>query len=449
MRSIRHDDIIIGERIRPIDESHARSLAEDIKKNGLLQPLVLQSAETPLLVIGGHRRRAIQILRDGGVPTYRYGGMDISTNRCAHIIVGDLSPHELLEMELAENILRLELTWQERMATVAKLHKGLQEQHPDIPQTATATAVVMVEKGDTRGIDGARVEVARSAIIAEHMSIPEVAAAKTLNEAWTVVRKNVQSTANRALANIMKDTPTVHTFHKGPFSTLQCEGVSLIISDPPYGIEADTWTTKFKDTPHQYKDDLATAIATATAILTLGMEKWTLDRANLFMCCSPELWHILAEAAIALGWSIWPRPLVWKKSNEGIRPWGIQGFAYTYETILYATKGQKGLVKSVGDVIEVYKVARHNRLHGAQKPVELYQRLIELTCNPGDTILDPTCGSGTIFPAANLTKTFAIGAEQDETLWPIIIPRLSEGIGEPTTQPELDAALTTLSLESL
>ena len=33
---------------------------------------------------------------------------------------------------------------------------------------------------------------------------------------------------------------------------------------------------------------------------------------------------------------------------------------------------------------------------------------------PGDRVLDPCCGSGTIFRAAALTKTIATGIERDE-----------------------------------
>lgn len=33
--------------------------------------------------------------------------------------------------------------------------------------------------------------------------------------------------------------------------------------------------------------------------------------------------------------------------------------------------------------------------HPTQKPVKLYERLIRFFTNPGDTVLDPMCGSGT------------------------------------------------------
>lgn len=52
--------------------------------------------------------------------------------------------------------------------------------------------------------------------------------------------------------------------------------------------------------------------------------------------------------------------------------------------------------------------------HPTQKPVELYKWLIERYSKPGDTILDPTFGSGnSVFTAFDMDRS-AIGIEKDE-----------------------------------
>ena len=51
------------------------------------------------------------------------------------------------------------------------------------------------------------------------------------------------------------------------------------------------------------------------------------------------------------------------------------------------------------------------RFHPTQKPVDLFEELICLHTNPGDTVLDSFCGSGTTLVAAELTKRSFIGAE--------------------------------------
>ncbi|MEM9523450.1 MAG: DNA methyltransferase, partial [Pseudomonadota bacterium] len=49
-----------------------------------------------------------------------------------------------------------------------------------------------------------------------------------------------------------------------------------------------------------------------------------------------------------------------------------------------------------------------------QKPVLLLQRIIELTTEPGDVVLDPFCGSGTTLVAAQTLQRNAIGIDISE-----------------------------------
>jgi DNA modification methylase len=78
---------------------------------------------------------------------------------------------------------------------------------------------------------------------------------------------------------------------------------------------------------------------------------------------------------------------------------------------LFAWKGKKSCI-IMGDVIDVPPV--RTKKHAAEKPVELYRRLLSRSCQIGDTVLDPCCGTGTIFPAATLCRVTATGIEQDE-----------------------------------
>lgn len=67
-------------------------------------------------------------------------------------------------------------------------------------------------------------------------------------------------------------------------------------------------------------------------------------------------------------------------------------------------------------------------IHPTQKPIELLEYLIKTYTNPGDTVLDPTMGSGTTGVAcANLNRKF-IGIEKDENYFNIAARRIAQSV---------------------
>lgn len=70
-----------------------------------------------------------------------------------------------------------------------------------------------------------------------------------------------------------------------------------------------------------------------------------------------------------------------------------------------------------------------NKMHPTQKPVELMRYLVRTYTNPGDMVLDVTCGSGTTCLAAMLEGRKSIGIEKDEQYAKIAINRIAEARG--------------------
>lgn len=73
-----------------------------------------------------------------------------------------------------------------------------------------------------------------------------------------------------------------------------------------------------------------------------------------------------------------------------------------------------GMVRAIySNVLVARKVPLGDRLHPAQKPVELTNVLVSLLTNEGDTVVDPFAGAGsTLVSAASLDRVY-IGAEID------------------------------------
>jgi len=68
---------------------------------------------------------------------------------------------------------------------------------------------------------------------------------------------------------------------------------------------------------------------------------------------------------------------------------------------------------------------REGKLHPTQKPVSLYEWLVQTYSNPGDVVLDPCMGSGTTGHAALLHNRQFIGFESDPTFYATAADRLN------------------------
>ena len=72
--------------------------------------------------------------------------------------------------------------------------------------------------------------------------------------------------------------------------------------------------------------------------------------------------------------------------------------------------------------------ARERSGYPTQKPIILLERIIELTTNKGDIVLDPFCGSGTTLVAAQLLERQYIGIDQSEEAVQLSSERLKEPV---------------------
>ncbi|MHB8419718.1 MAG: DNA-methyltransferase [Myxococcales bacterium] len=87
--------------------------------------------------------------------------------------------------------------------------------------------------------------------------------------------------------------------------------------------------------------------------------------------------------------------LVWDKLLLGMGHY----FRRRHELIVFASKGKRPLSRR--DLPDVWPVKRLSKArYATQKPVELFERMIEASCEPGFTVLDPFMGSGSAAVAA-------------------------------------------------
>ena len=105
--------------------------------------------------------------------------------------------------------------------------------------------------------------------------------------------------------------------------------------------------------------------------------------------------------------------LIWEKNNHSTGD--LKGdFAPKVEFVIFIQKGRVE-IKGKRDP-NIFRFAKTgNELHPTQKPVNMFEYLIEKFSNPSDIVLDPFSGSGTTAIACENTNRRWVCIEKDET----------------------------------
>jgi site-specific DNA-methyltransferase (adenine-specific) len=423
-----HINAIIIAPNRQRQEFNPESLAElsqSIQKLGLLHPIVCRNTPDGAMLVAGERRlRAMQMLIELDIP-FNHGSQIFSEGLVPVTWVDMLSTEEAFEAELEENIMRVDLTWQERATAVQQLHSLRTKQKASIGEVQTLSATVNeIKRGDANNWDMA---VAREElIVASHMDDPEVAKASSVKEALKVVEKKKKKAHREELAKTFDLAKTPHTVKLGDseklFETLEDESVDCLLTDPPYGMDAADFGSNFH-TSHEYNDtwDYFTKLGYWLARQSFRVLK---PNTHAYVFCNFSGFAYLQTQFESAGFKVWAQPMIWSKGN-GNAPWITKGHKKTYECILFASKGAREMNIVKTDVLSYPPVTERD--HAAEKPVALYVDLLSRSVNPGDTVLDPFAGSGTIFAAADECSCIGIGFERSQDYYNGILNRIKQG----------------------
>jgi site-specific DNA-methyltransferase (adenine-specific) len=203
------------------------------------------------------------------------------------------------------------------------------------------------------------------------------------------------------------------------------ESFDVILTDPPYGIDAQDFGDaggRLVAQTHEYDDvggETWEALMQGFAVQSFRVAK---KEAHAYVCCDIDMYHWLKRTMEGAGWYVHRTPLINYKLDGSRVPLPENGPQRKWEMVLYAIKGWKKVTRIYPDVIETRGDA--NLAHGAQKPVALYENLLKRSIRPGDTVLDPFAGTGTIFPAAHSVLCKATGIEIDDVYAGIAAARL-------------------------
>lgn len=399
-------------------------LAESIVSKGLMQPIVLKD-DGKTLVAGERRIKAVALVYTMR-QRFKHNGKDIPEGHIPFNLLHDLPEDLIYEAELEENIRRENLTPQEEMQAIASLHKLRAKNNPN--QTLEATAAEVWP--DSSNSSGHTVDVRDALLVAEYINDPAVAKAKTKKEAAKAVQKKLAREHATKLAqefSIATEIESPHVHVKGDaietLTIMPAGIVDVLCTDPPYGIGAHEFGD-MADNEHVYDDSYENWIP---LMWNLARESYRVCKphAHAYVFCDWSRFAELSAYFTDAGWNVWPRPLIWSKGN-GMLAKPKFGPRYTYETILFANKGEKEVLTVGAPDVITLPLAKNVR-HAAEKPVALYVELLSRSALPGDHVLDPFMGSGTVFPAANVCKLRATGVESNDVAYGFAVQRMEEG----------------------
>jgi len=182
--------------------------------------------------------------------------------------------------------------------------------------------------------------------------------------------------------------------------------IDLLVTDPPYeSLEkhrAIGTTTRLKHSKASSNDWFSIFPNSRFEELFIEVYRVLKRNTHFYLFCDQETMFVAKPIAEQVGFRFW-KPLIWDKRKIGM------GYHYRarYECILFFEKGKRKLHDlSIPDILEMPRVYRG---YPAEKPVGVSEILIAQSTHPGDVVVDPFMGSGSIGVAAVRNERHFLG----------------------------------------
>ena len=425
------DEIYIPRSSRQRTSMDTSDLDQSIFERGVLQPIIVRPSnegdETDLswVIVAGERRLQSSI---------KQGILDIPAR-----LGSELSTLEWELIELEENIKRQNLSWQDEIKAVLKLHTILASQTEEWTGKNTAGYIGLSE--------GAVTKMLR---VAKDIDNPRIKGAEGYNPAYNILSR-IDERRNTDIVNsiieagagafnlpvppapvILKLSPDdpdpeplpEPIFIPPPESILNLDFLewaptyagprfNFIHMDPPYGVEVFAGNMSGRNAHDTYADE-ADVYWKIMRCLCKNLDRLMTPSAHFMLWFSMEHYSatmdFFTEYAPSLNFSLFP--LIWHKSdNVGILNDPKRGPRRVYETALMASREDHLIVRSTSNV---YAAPTDKLYHPSTKPEPMLRYFFQMFVDESTNLLDPTCGSGSALRAAeSLGAASVLGLERD------------------------------------
>lgn len=436
--------IIVDRDNRQRKKIDIAGLKPSIQKYGVLNPIIIKNqsfedGSQGLVLVAGERRLQSCIELNIQVPVRYWENLDTAEK---------LEETKVQVIELEENLKRSDLDWKDQVRAISQIHKLYSSSDPTWTVTKTAEAlsynvqyiysILNIAKHldtdrlkDANGISHAEGILARFAerrtagIVEELKSIgskifgEELPILPTPDNSTQHVQTSVFDTNNHANCPDLPqpqsaDTgnvpgldlyTTAHTLRPSTqdviiqadfthwVKTYTGPKFNLIHCDFPYGVNtADAQLEGYENTPELYFYLLD--------FMLNNQDKFISQSAHLICWLSMKFFIETKRKVQNFSWKVIDRPLIWHKSDmRGSTSTDMKQPRHTYEAAILAYRGERPLVKQIGDS---YACPSPDRpIHPTQKPEPLLRYFLSGLVDETTLVFDPTAGSGSALRVAD------------------------------------------------
>jgi ParB family transcriptional regulator, chromosome partitioning protein len=377
------------------------SLADSIRRLGLIHPLVVTRSFD--LIAGERRYNACMKLGWITVPVQ---------------YVDEVDPRILKAIELEENIKRKDIDWRDQARAVLDFHRTYQEiEGNEWTQNKTSGEI---------GISQSRISELINVAVELEKGNEAILNAPKLSVAEGILRRATERRLNNDLVQLHRtfEGVTVPEFTKAE-SILTEDFNTWVLGEPqirfnfihcdfPYGIGSD-YFNQGGAAAHGGYEDTSETWERLMFSLEIATRDHTAQSAHLMFWfamrkADSRLYEPTCRRLEAIGWDVNPQPLIWMKSDgAGILPDPERGPRQIYETCLFASRGDRKVVRAVANA---YAAPTVRDRHMSEKPEPMLRHFFGMLVDENTIMLDPTCGSGSALRAAeSLGAKYFLGLE--------------------------------------
>lgn len=387
-------------------------LAESIAAVGLINPIVVDANYN--LIAGERRFEAMKLL----------GWLEAPVQWAE-----DLDPLVLHMIELEENVKRVDLSWQDHNDAIAHYHELKSAMEPEWSQEQTAAALGMAHPTVSQHLTVAQARKTTPAL--------EIDKAEKFSTAYGLAQRSKERAGNVALRAALGapapledededegiDAPLDVTKELDRYASIQTadfnewankvhKPFNLIHCDFPYGVSTgDKKGQSAAKRLGSYADG-EEVYFTLLQTLVEKQDNFIAPQAHLLFWFSMKFYQPTVELLEGAGWRVDPFPFIWHKADgAGIIPDPNRGPRRTYETALFASRGDRKIVRPVANS---FSCPTTKQFHTSEKAHEMLSHFFRMLLDSSTRLLDPTCGSGmAVRVAEEMGASYALGLERD------------------------------------